>query len=287
MNTISMIIPTSQFIDRIIATATKKNRSPKLSIIQVGESSKIKDAITAKQKLAAKMKIRTSVVSLKKRPLRYEELLFTLKTEAAKEENHAVLVQQPLPSAMQSDTLYNFVPLEKEVEAHRPKSPFLPPMGLAVLHMIRYSIDETVEPLEIGLPAQVDPIYSKTFRSKKIVLLGKNSEGAEPIGTTLTMMKMNYIHLFSGTAPSAIEGFCKEADVIVNTSTKIAIKPEMIKPEATIISTVPIKGAEKPELLSEIAQTSSYVSELDKPIAQLRDAYLLYNVWLAAGHASS
>lgn len=279
-----MIIPVDAIIDRIVKTVSSSDAKPKLSVIQVGESSKIKDAIEAKKALAKKMKIGIEVITLKQRPLRYEELLVSLKTQEAREDIDATLVQQPIPSAMQSETLYNFIPLHREIEAHRPKNPFLPPMGLGLLHLIRHSIDEQIEPLSLDVPYTVDPLYNKTYRTKKIVLLGKNDEGAEPIGKTLTAMKMNYIHLFSGTAQSAITGFSKEADILINTSQKIAITPDMIKPEATVLSTVPIKGSESSELVEQICQAASYCSPLDQSLSRLRDAYLLYNVWLAATH---
>ncbi|MFW5703443.1 MAG: tetrahydrofolate dehydrogenase/cyclohydrolase catalytic domain-containing protein [Patescibacteria group bacterium] len=279
-----MIIPTSKIATHIIQSVTKAKETRQLSTILVGESSRLKKKVEEQQLIAKQTNTQFNLIHLNKKPLRYEDLIITLKQEVNKPEVTAITIQQPLPAAMQSETLFNFIPLQKEIESHRQKSPYLPPMGLAVLHLLKYCDSKEISPLNLSVPASTIPYISKTYKNKKIVLLGRDMMDAQSIGKTLTAMKLNYIHLFYGTAKSAITNFTKEADVVIIASDKIAIEPEMIKEGAIIINTVPIKNADQPDLLKQISDIAHCSTKLDSTITTLKDAYLFYNLHLAAQH---
>jgi methylenetetrahydrofolate dehydrogenase (NADP+)/methenyltetrahydrofolate cyclohydrolase len=141
-----------------------------------------------------------------------------------------IIIQQPLPSNLSTDTLYNYIPLKKEIEGHKNKSDFCPPVGLAILTILKYIFlpgDKTDANL-LKVDFNKDLLFFKrVLKKKKIVLVGKGNTGGKPIGHVLNLAKINFINIHSKT-PNP-ESFYKEADIIITAVGKKIIKPEYIK----------------------------------------------------------
>src|SRR3989338_9865326 len=201
---------------------------PKLVVISVRPHSEDFNFIKSKQRAAEKIGATFELVSFKKVP-RFEEFAVKIRDIADNAKNTAIVIQEPLPSQLITDTLYNYIPLEKEIEGHKYKSPFFPPIGLAVLTILKSIFDPTAKRSvsDLVINQRKDSTLFKSFlRRKKVVLIGKGTTGGKPIGTTLTAFKVNYINTHSKTPLEA--SFYTEADIIISAVGKKVVFPIML-----------------------------------------------------------
>lgn len=148
-----------------------------------------------------------------------------------------IIIQQPLPNNLSTDTLYNYIPLKKEIEGHKNKSDFCPPLGLAILTIFKYifSPGDKTDAKELKVDFQKDLLFFKrVLKKKKIVLVGKGETGGKPIGHVLNLAKINFINIHRKT-PNP-ESFYKEADIIITAVGKKIIKPEYLKPGVILLN---------------------------------------------------
>jgi len=141
-----------------------------------------------------------------------------------------IIIQQPLPKNLSTDTIYNYIHLKKEIEGHKNKSDFYPPLGLAVLTILKYIFmpgDKTdVDMVKVNFKKDAQ-FFKQVLKRKKIVLIGKGETGGKPVGHLLNQAKINFINIQSKT-PNP-EFFYKEADIIISAVGKKILKPEHIK----------------------------------------------------------
>src|SRR3990167_1231081 len=115
----------------------KKKIRPKLITILVGESPEQLSFVKIKQKVAKEIGVGFEFIHLKKTPT-FFEFINLLKEKSGERETTGVIVQQPLPSHLHTNTIYNFVPPVKEIKRHREKSPHFPALGLRILTVLKY-----------------------------------------------------------------------------------------------------------------------------------------------------
>src|SRR5437762_3350962 len=116
---------------------SKKGKTPHLVTILVGDAPEQLSFVAIKKKMAQNLGIEFEFVHLSKIPS-FQEFANLLKSYSNNPKVTGIIVQQPLPTQLQTDSIYNFIPLEKEIEGHKPKSSFLPPLGLATLTALKY-----------------------------------------------------------------------------------------------------------------------------------------------------
>ncbi|MBI1863559.1 hypothetical protein HYS00_05585, partial [Candidatus Microgenomates bacterium] len=108
----------------------KKDIKLKLVNILIGETPEQLAYVKMKQKLAREFGIEMEFIHMKEPPA-FLQFANLLKDKSQDPLVHGVVMEQPLPSSLQSDTIYNFIPLTKELEGRRKKTEFLPPVGMA------------------------------------------------------------------------------------------------------------------------------------------------------------
>ncbi len=212
----------------------KKRIHPKLVTILVGESSEQLSFVKIKQKVAKELGIGFEFIHLKKTPT-FFEFIGLLKEKSAEKETTGMIVQQPLPSHLHTNTIYNFIPPVKEIERHREKSPHYPPLGLAVLTVLKYIYQKNKLSKNLLIENGSDASFFKqAFKHKKIVLVGRGATGGLPIGKTLSEFKINYINVNSQTHNP--EQYYKEADVIITATGRKVITRENLKNGVVLVN---------------------------------------------------
>jgi len=165
----------------------------------------------------------------------FQKFAYLIKEKSAHEATTGTIIQQPLPQELSTDSIYNYIPDLKEIEGVKKKSPFFPPIGLAVLTMIKYIYGKgkLTPDLFIDVPRDRN-FFKKLFKNKRVVLVGRGITGGRPIGRMLTEVKINYISLNSQT-PNP-ESYYKNADLIITAVGKKAIEPAWLKPGVVLIN---------------------------------------------------
>ena len=83
---------------------------------------------------------------------------------------NGIIIQQPLPAQLSTASIYEYIPTVKEIEGHKNKSPFYPPLGLAVLTLLKSIYEKSSQPLT---PEQEEVLFKGS--SGKIKITRDNS----------------------------------------------------------------------------------------------------------------
>lgn len=214
--------------------ARKKKKSPKLTAFYIGDSSDQKSYVKIKSQVAKKLGIKFELVHIKNTPS-FEDFAHKIKEASLNPEITAIIIQQPLPAQLSTETLFDYINDLKEIEGHKRKTPYISPIGLAVLTVFKYIFGTQKLDKNLFVNLNKDKrFFKKVFRNKKIVLVGRGITGGKPIGKTLSDAKINYIGINSKTPESST--YLKEADVIITAVGKKVIQPEMLKPGVVLIN---------------------------------------------------
>jgi len=209
-------------------------KKPKLVTILVGQSPEQLSYVKIKKNFAKKLKIGFNFIHLKTTP-NFSQLMGQLKTINDDKTTTGIIIQQPLPARLATNSIYDYLSLEKEIEGHKRKSPFLPPLGLAVLTILKYiflnkRIDKN---LFVNFEKDITDL-KKIFKNKKVVLVGRGLTGGKPIGETLSAMKINFLNINSNTINP--ENYFKIADIIITAVGKKVIESSTLKPGVVLIN---------------------------------------------------
>ncbi|PIV08992.1 hypothetical protein COS31_02700 [Candidatus Roizmanbacteria bacterium CG02_land_8_20_14_3_00_36_15] len=206
----------------------------KLVVFLVGQSPEQLSFVKIKKQLARQLKIDFEFIHLKSVP-NFERFMMKIKEKSIDQHTTGVIIQQPLPAQLSTNSIYNYIPLEKEIEGHRHKTPFYPPIGLAVLTIFKYLFYKPLSGRQLFIDPEKDRfLFKKIFHNRKVVLIGRGITGGQPIGKTLTGFKINYINIHSKTPQP--ENYCREADIIISAVGKKVIDSQQIKPGVILIN---------------------------------------------------
>ena len=146
-----------------------------------------------------------------------------------------IIVQQPLPPQLVTESMFDFIALEKEIEGHRRKTEFFSPLGLAVLTVIKYIFIHPKIDGGLFIDKKRDfEALRRVLKHKSMIVVGKGITGGRPIVKTFSEVKINFMGINSQT-PSPHE-YYKEADIIIPAVGKKILTAEMIKPGAILIN---------------------------------------------------
>jgi methylenetetrahydrofolate dehydrogenase (NADP+)/methenyltetrahydrofolate cyclohydrolase len=251
--------------------------------ILVGNNDQQLSFVKIKARTAKKLGVKFDFYHIKKIPS-FQEFMIKIKQKTANINNRGIIIQQPLPSQLNTNSLYEYIPLYQEIEGHRKKTPFLPPLGLAVLTVIKNIFLGTSDIKKLLIDIKKDRLlFKKILRNKKIVIVGRGITGGSPIAKTLTEMKINYLSLNS-TTPEP-ETYLKEADIIITAVGKKIITPDKIKPGVILINVGLRKenGTLKGDYNEkEIKHLASYYTVTPGGVGPIDVLYLYYNLLLSA-----
>ena len=227
-------------------------------------------------------------------PPSFENFVTELKIKVDDPKTTGVIIQHPLPQEYDQTRLYETVPMEKEIEGHKPDSPFFFPLSLAVLTGIKYiimseqkrNIDETI----IVKPQEDKPLFAAYLKNKSVVIAGRGPTGGGPIAKAFGAFGIKYQVVHSETEnPDKI---FLTADFIVTATGRRLINRKNIKPGVVLLNVGLRKEKGKPSESegklrgdydeNEIEKIASYYTETPRGLGPLDVMYLYINLIEAA-----
>ena len=138
-----MIIPCKKIAQELerglkkeVKELKKKKKSIKLVVFLIGSSPDQLSFVKIKQNIAKKLGVKFQFIHIKTTPT-FENLIRLIRETSHNPETTGIIIQQPLPAQLSTDSIYDFIDIKKEIEAHRRKTEFFPPLGLAVLTIFK------------------------------------------------------------------------------------------------------------------------------------------------------
>lgn len=234
-----MFIDGRKIADQLLSILKKERKTIKkrvgLSVFLVGSAPEQLSFVKIKSAMAKALKIDFKLIHLTKTP-NFIDFANLLKKEVLDPNVTGIIIQQPLPAQLSTDSIYDYIPLLKEIEGHKRKTEFIFPLGLAVMTLIKYIYYGKRKQDILFVNMKKDRVLFKNIlKSKKIVIVGRGMTGGMPIGKTLGSLNINYISTNSTTVDP--ESYFKTADLIITATGKKVIEPEMLKPGVVLINT--------------------------------------------------
>lgn len=234
-----MFIDGKKIASNLLTILKKERKAVKkrigLSVFLVGNAPEQLSFVKIKSEMAKALKIDFKLIHLNRTP-NFIDFANLLKKEVANKDVTGIIIQQPLPAQLSTDSIYDYIPLLKEIEGHRKKTEFVFPLGLAVMSIIKYIYDGKRKQDIVFIDLKKDRLLFKNIlKSKKVVIVGRGITGGKPIGKTLGNLNVNYISINSTTVDP--ESYYKTADLIITATGKKVITPAMLKPGVVLINT--------------------------------------------------
>lgn len=271
----------NHIINHLSKEVKKLRRKPAFAVFLVKPSEENISFVKAKEKATKAINGSFHLIRANTVPT-FEKFANRIKRTSEDHGISSIILQQPLPSSLSTDSLYDYIPHEKEIEGHKKKSYFYPPIGLAVFTILKYIYQpgnkKNIKELMVDL--KKDKLFFKrVLKRKKIVLIGRGATGGKPIAQILTEAKINFINIHSQT-PSA-EFFKKEADIIISAVGKKVIHSTDLKPGVILISVGIRKenGVWKGDYdEDEVKNIAGFYTPTPGGIGPLDIAYLMHNL---------
>lgn len=234
-----MFIDGKKIANNLLAILKKDRKTIKkpigLTVFLVGNAPEQLSFVKIKSEMAKALKINFKLIHLVKTP-NFIDFANSLKKEVMNPDVTGIIIQQPLPAQLSTDSIYDYIPLLKEIEGHKKKTEFIFPLGLAVMTIIKYIYDGKRKQDMVFVDMKRDRLlFKNVLKSKKVVVVGRGITGGKPIGNTLGNLNINYISINSTTVDP--ESYFKTADLIITATGKKVISPEMLKPGVVLINT--------------------------------------------------
>ena len=203
---------------------------PRLVIFSITPDPLTEIFLKQKQKLAESLGIICEVKKYEAVPL-FQKFAMDIRVAANSKKTHAVVIQRPLPPELTSATLENFIPLVKEVEGTKYKTPYYSPVGLTTLSILKYLATDfnqwKVRPKDTEF-------FKRHFKKKFIVLAGRGKTTGQPIANALVQFKLAMVITHSRTPEP--ENFYRQADIIVTSTGKPVLNANNIKQGSVLIN---------------------------------------------------
>ena len=283
-----MIIDGKTIAEKIIEFVKKETKKlkkkPHLAVFLVNKSPDNLSFVKAKEKAVKEIGGTFTLFDFSNTP-EFEKFANKIREVANDSTITGVIIQKPLPSALNTESLFNYIPIEKEIEGHRKKTEYFPPLGLAittVLKTIFKPFDDKSLQETLSSPKKDFNLLRKVLKRKKIVLIGKGETGGKPLGKFLNEQKINFINTHSKTPNS--EYFYKEADIIITAVGKKILSADTIKNQVVLVNV----GLHKTEKgwsgdfdENEVKDKAMLHTPTPGGVGPIDVAFLIYNLFLA------
>ena len=212
-----------------VARLKKKGVVPQLAIFSVNPSPSSLSFIKAKGEAARKIGVQLKHFKFK-RETSYQDFAQKINKVAKDPQFSGVLIQKPLPAGLSHASLDLIIPLEKDIDGGNPKSPFTPPVAMAVLRILDFIRRGGKEEKKEEFPSES---LLSWLNHHSILLIGRGETAGRPIAKTLAKHKVKFLIAHRGTED--LPRFIKKADIVISCVGKRIIEKEMIKEGAILI----------------------------------------------------
>ncbi|OGH06272.1 MAG: hypothetical protein A2W22_02680 [Candidatus Levybacteria bacterium RBG_16_35_11] len=254
-----------RILDELKEEIKKRNLSPKLAIILMGDNPISQSYVKKKEKKAKEIGIKTIIIRLASST---SKNILRSRIEKLNSDKfvHGIIIQRPLPSQITENFVTNIIIKEKDVDGFREDSSFESPMSQAV-----YEILNSIGALSL-------------LKRKKTTIIGKGETGGKPI---LKFLKEKGIrHSVIDSKTKNPQKIIQESDIIISAVGKPVINAKDLKKGVILIGVGMYKN-EKGELSAdynqkEVEKVASFYTPVPGGVGPLTVAMLLKNVVKAA-----
>lgn len=216
-----------------VAKLKKKQITPMLAIILVGNDPASVTYVRQKELKVQSIGAKTIIKQFSPE-ISELKLIQTIRQFNNNDNIHGIIVQQPLPSHIDTKKITLAISPKKDIDGFNPKSTFQPPISLAVLKIL--------EKVYIYTP-RVEPRFIEWLKNKKMVVIGKGETGGRPIIESLKKMGIEPTIIDSKTINHKL--LTKKTDIIISAVGKEnIINSKMIKKGVILISVGLHKGSD-------------------------------------------
>ncbi len=205
-----------------ISQINKKGKTPKLSVILIGDYPPSKIYVNNKEKKAKEVGIRSEVI---KYPKDIEERKVLEKIKALNNDSNVngILVQLPLPGHINKEKIINAIDPNKDVDGFHP-------INVGKLS----SGDQSIVPCTpLGCLYLIKSV-EKNLQGKHAVILGRSNLNGKPMAQLLLKENCTITILHSKSKNLDVE--CKRADIlVVAVGVSQIVKGNWIKKDAVVI----------------------------------------------------
>jgi methylenetetrahydrofolate dehydrogenase (NADP+)/methenyltetrahydrofolate cyclohydrolase len=247
-----------------VAACKEQGIIPHVAIVLIGNDPASKAYVSQKEKKAMEIGAKASVHLLPESTTQ-EELLELIRSLNSDEAVHGIIVQRPLPEAIDSETINQATNPLKDIDAFRKDATYPMPLPAAVIYILT-------------------SVQQQDLNEKVIVVIGKGETGGGPIIETLREMGiMPHVIDSKTTNPNEL---LKKADIIISTVGKQGIiRPENLK-KGVILIGVGMQKGEDGKLHGdynekEVEQIASFYTPIPGGVGPVNVAMLLENLLLA------
>lgn len=219
----------------------KKKKIPCLAIFSAGDNPASASYIRQKAKTAKEIGAKLKHFKFKKE-VSYQKFAEDLNGVVRDDSFSGVIIQKPLPVSLSHRSLDLIIPLEKDIDGTNPKSPFIPPIAMAVLRVLDLIRSEG-QIKKVLTQKELPPEALISWLSKRsIILIGRGETGGMPIAKIFSSKKIKFLITHQRT--QNLIQFLKKADIVTSCVGKEIVKKEMLK-EGAILIGVGIRRDEK------------------------------------------
>ena len=252
----------------------KKNITPHLVVILVGQNPASVAYVTQKQKKGEEIGAKVTVLNYET-DVTTDELVEKVQLLNIDPFVHGILIQRPLPEQIDVEKLEETTDPQKDLDGFHPDSAYTLPLPLAVVKILQVVHKQTKS-------KQKD--FVTWLKKQDIALLGKGPTGGGPIINYLEKLGV-LPHLIDSKTKNA-DKIMKEADIIISAvGRKNTVLAENVKKGAVLIS-VGINRDENNKLhgdydTEKIEDRASYYTPTPGGVGPVNVAMLLDNLLTA------
>ncbi|MBN6205267.1 bifunctional methylenetetrahydrofolate dehydrogenase/methenyltetrahydrofolate cyclohydrolase FolD [Ralstonia pickettii] len=266
----------SQYKSRLkqeVEQLKKKNLTPHLTVVLVGNNPASRSYVKGKEKAAAEVGIDSALIELPESTSE-KELLNLLEKLNQDEAVHGILVQLPLPEQISEQKVIETIDPKKDVDGFHPISigkmmtgedTFLPCTPFGIIELIKS------KDIEIS--------------GKHAVVIGRSNIVGKPVGQLLLNENATVTYCHSRT--ENLEKFTRDADIlVVAIGRENFVSGEHIKPGAVVID-VGINRTKEGKLTGDVAfesaaEKAQYITPVPGGVGPMTITMLLANTVKAA-----
>ncbi len=261
----------AELIDRLKAEVAELPYVPRLTFIRVGDDPASASYVRAKERLAQRAGVSSQVFSLPEGTSQAElvELVRSLNDD---DEVDGILVQLPLPPAIDSQAVLDSIDPAKDVDG-------LHPQNVGLLWSGRRSL---VPATPLGVLALLDH-YHVPIAGRQAVVVGRSELVGKPLAALLLQRDATVTVAHSRTPDLA--AVTRQADVlVVAAGSPRLIAPEMVKPGAAVLDVglTRVEGRIVGDVQPEVGRVAGWLTPMPGGTGPMTVAMVIVNTLTAA-----
>lgn len=205
-------------IDSFPASAPK----PTIAIVLASNDESAVSYVNVIKKAAENVGIIADIVDLNSEAT-HEKLIDTIKSLAADDSTHGIIIQTPIPDGIDVDEARSLIPLEKDIDGANPLSAGKLFSGL-----------KSFPPATAAAVIEIIKKYGVQTAGKHAVVIGRSRIVGKPVAHML--LDLNATVTVCHSASGDLAPYIKTADILVVAAGKIGLVTEShVQPECTVI----------------------------------------------------